>query len=439
MSYIDNLSQGYQNTYGGGYTQMYRKQPQTQIGGSQIKAPMRISLDRMYGGMPTAPPGPPTAPTFPIDVPEDYVPSAGYDDYDQYLEDQGWTLRTDDTGVDFWLPPGERGDVYETSGGITYVYRGGEWREPLTGEYATDFVSDADFIEAVRLVGYGGMEGAEQFIESFITDTPSPESGLKGTIAELKEGMELAGIDEKRQKEIIRNLKRARDAHWLKQDPIETWQDQLESLMKQFEAGEIEYIDENGGLDITALRGMGNMMSDWLADVLETSFETGLIQSDFFDAEGNLIPELENMSLFFESDPQAMENWNRYNKELAMHAIAKGQSIESAYYSEAVAGAVVGYAAQVADQATQLLANEMKMQYEYIASSFQNILVEAGLQQQSEGFIAAMDRAYAEIQQKYEMGLEELAARISENEAANRGSIFSGIFSFIVNAALTLF
>ena len=243
MSYIDNLSQGYQNTYGGGYTQMYRKQPQTQIGGSQIKAPMRISLDRMYGGMPTAPPGPPTAPTFPIDVPEDYVPSAGYDDYDQYLEDQGWTLRTDDTGVDFWLPPGERGDVYETSGGITYVYRGGEWREALTGEYTSDFVSDADFIEAVRLVGYGGMEGAEQFIESFITDTPSPESGLKGTIAELKEGMELAGIDEKRQKEIIRNLKRARDAHWLKQDPIETWQDQLESLMKQFEAGEIEYID----------------------------------------------------------------------------------------------------------------------------------------------------------------------------------------------------
>ena len=181
------------------------------------------------------------------------------------------------------------------------------------------------------------------------------------------------------------------------------------------------------------------MMSDWLADVLETSFETGLIQSDFFDAEGNLIPELENMSLFFESDPQAMENWNRYNKELAMHAIAKGQSIESAYYSEAVAGAVVEYAAQVADQATQLLANEMKMQYEYIASSFQNMLVEAGLQQQSEGFIAAMDRAYAGIQQKYEMGLEELAARISENEAANRGSIFSGIFSFIVNAALTLF
>ena len=460
MSYMDNLSQGYQNTYGGGYTQMYRKQPQTQIGGSQIKAPMRISLDRMYGGMPTAPPGPPTAPTFPIDIPEDYTPSAGYDDYDQYLQDQGWIqVRHPQSQEWILLPePTAEGMVYGD-----WVVQNGEWSlspgsmPDIPGEANEDLYGD--YQNWLSDMGESGVIEVsewpyEKFLQLMLEDLyrnpdyhPDIEERSATLIAELARLGIGVNIEYPSYGEPPDEM--ASSTPTITYGPVEEmggdglviqrWQDQLSNLMEQFAAGEIDYLDENGNLDVTALRGMGNVMSDWLADVLETSYETGIIQSDFYDEEGNLVPELESMATFFESTPQALEAWNQYNKRLAMHAISQGQSVESAYYTETTANAVAAYGAQIADQVIPLLQNEMKMQYDYIVNSFKNALDEAAADYNTEDFVNRMNDAYNAIQKQYEMGLEQLAAQISEQQSGVMGSIFSGALSFIVNMALTLF
>ena len=447
MGYMDNLSQGYQNTYGGGYTQMYRKQPQTQIGGSQIKAPMRISLDRMYGGQPTTLPQMAAAGQYNIPLPGSYQPTAGYGDYDQYLEDQGWVREYNVEAQDYVWRPGNatEGQIYQDSLGENWIFENGTWIK-YTESSMFQLPLPPETPPASQTPGPSGDLYAPP--GSLLPDTLIANwhgSGLNYRDWLLSAKMQHENYEPESEAErnyiennlnlINQELERIQEVT----PDIENWQDQLTSLMEQLEAGELDYLDENGNLDVTALREGNNIMGNWLADVLETSYETGLIQSDFFDEEGNLVPELESMAAFFESDPQAMENWNRYNKQLAMHAIASGHSVESAYYTEATANAVVAYGAQVADQITQTLSDEMKMQYEYIANSFKSAMDEAAEDYATEDFINKMNNAYDAIQQQYQMGLEQLAAQISEGQSGMMGSIFSGALSFIVNMALTLF
>jgi len=474
MGYMDNLSQGYQNTYGGGYTQMYRKQPQTQIGGSQIKAPMRISLDRMYGGVPQGPPQAPPALQYNIPIPEDtYQPTAGYTDYDAYLELQGFELYQDpQTGTELWRPANAtEGQVYTAPGGTPLIWEDNQWKlyseSRAAYETGTGGVSfDENYLMQGAITGtahwtyyqaaqYGMGNFGEMYEWARTNMGESRDYGqwawamrqeLIDVIANVNAADHVMGLSGANKEAYVQQLTDIANGLLSETQRLqnveptsENWQDQLNSLTEQLAAGEIDYLDENGNLDVTALIESGNIMGKWLADVLTTSFETGLIQSDFYDEEGNLVPELESMATYFESDPEAMEQWNRYNKELGMSAIARGQSMESAYYSETAANAVAGYGAQAADQVTKILQNEMKMQYEYIANSFKNVLTEMGRESEIEAFNIDMQNAYDEIMQTYDIGIQELADQIADGQSAQAGSIFSGIFSFIVNAAMMAF
>jgi len=466
MGYMDSLSQGYQNTYGG-YTQMYRKQPQTQIGGSQIKAPMRISLDRMYGGQPTALPTMAPAGQYPMSLPEDYQPTAGYDDYDAYLTEQGFEQYTDPvSGEELWRPANpEEGQIYQAPGDDPIIFEDGEWKdysasraayessgtldiEALTGPQTPLSAPIHWLYQAVTTGGMGNLGEIYEYVRANMDESRTYGQWLQGMRDEIIGLMDTVdaspGILQKDAvKQQLTDIADGLLAETQRLQNIEAssenWQAQLETLMEQLSSGELDYLDEEGNLDVTALIESGNVMGQWMADVLETSYETGMIQSDFFDEEGNLVPELQAMSDYFTNDPEAREAWDKYNKQLALHAIASGQSVESAYYTEATANAVAGYGAQVAGQVTTLLQNEMKMQYEYIVNSFKTAMEEAAGDYATEEFVSQMNDAYEAIQQQYEMAMEQLADAIAEGQMGTVGNIFSGALSFIVNMALTLF
>jgi len=458
MGYMDNVGGGVQDSFGG-YQQMHRKPRYAQIGNTRMQAPLSLGLDKMYGGQQTmqSAPGMESPTKYSIPMPENYVSEGGFGGtnktaaYNQYLQERGWTK--DESGR--WMPEGtEQYQTYEDAGGNRYIYTNGEWKQMTRteeGKYTLgeDYALQQARAEQTRYVEKIDEARAALTEHEKLMPTP-PNPRYAGNAAVQAYEAELAEWQAKKD-ELEHQIETYQSMiDWRKNQIMQEveregatvdtqrWQDQLQGLMDQIEMGEISYTDEEGNIDVSSLRESGNVMSDWLADVLEESANTGVIQGALTDEEGNLAPELETMVSYYESNPELQENFDRFNKQMAMNAIASGQSLNSAYYSEHTANIVADYSAQVGEHIVQTMMGELESQYNYVQNSFAAAMKQAGIDVDTDVFAANMERAYDAIREEYRQGIEQLAMAVAEREADRRGAIFSGILSFVIDSALSL-
>jgi len=211
---------------------------------------------------------------------------------------------------------------------------------------------------------------------------------------------------------------------------ITAWQTQLSDLMGDIQQG--NYIKDDGTIDYDALRNSDNIMGQWFADTLEQSYGTGLIMGDIMDESGNLAPELQVMEQYFQS-PEQEQAYNKFSRELAFNALAKGQTLNSGYYSNYVGDIVANRAAEITDQVASLLSNEIESQYKYVANSIKNMLIEAGRDAEAERLTNEMNTNFTAIQQEYQQQIDLLAQAIAEQDAAQTGDIFTGVLAAILS------
>lgn len=217
-------------------------------------------------------------------------------------------------------------------------------------------------------------------------------------------------------------------------DRITAWQTQLEDLMKGVQNGDIDYINDNGLLDTTALRNSDNIWGNWMADVLEQSYDTG-VMGDFYtvDTEGNVQFSPDVQTLIQHYNDTLTPEQDRYMKQMRLTALQNGRSVYDPYYSNAMSDYISDRSAEVANNVSQLMNKEMQDQYSYIMNSFKSVLTEAAGATQAEEFASAMNNQWADILSNYQMGLEELAQMAAEQDAAASGQTWAAIIGFISN------
>lgn len=225
---------------------------------------------------------------------------------------------------------------------------------------------------------------------------------------------------------------------------IITWTEQYQNLLEKLDSGEISYIDETGNLDTTQLRQMG-MVGNWFADVLENSYKTGLISGDIIQynpdtGKYEFAPEIQEMEnqigLMNEENKRAFQQFNR---QLALNAIASGHSLNSGFYSDYTARGIAEYSANVADQISSVMMNEIQSQYQYIANSLKQGLVDIGVNVDMEQFTADIENQWSQIQQQYQQQVEALAQQAAENSAETMGNIVTSAVALAVQTMLALF
>jgi hypothetical protein len=362
---------------------------------------------------------------------------SGYFGTVDYLTHQGYVKKIDPvTRMEIYLPPGKEGDVYKTDSDALYEYRGGDWQlwqSPLEKSFGLEGGA------------FEGVEGLTNFYETFMTLVNNPFGA--GTIAlQGAEGMteeefieRLARADNPQDSidEVIKNIATpeaiaAAQYHldpekFIPETTVESWQKQMNDLLAGLDTG--EYDLENLPED--------NIMSDWIRDVAKLSGQTGDILGDFIDEEGNLAPELQEMQNWFATHQDNQAEWQQFNRDLAMHAISQGRSVNSGYYSEHVANSVGNYAAGIATQATEIIHKEIEAQWKYIANSLERLLIDAGRASEAERFIDQMNTEYDAMLQEYNQEIMSLSEAIAQNKAAQFGDIFTGILSGILNIGLS--
>jgi len=211
---------------------------------------------------------------------------------------------------------------------------------------------------------------------------------------------------------------------------VQSWQDQMNTLMSDLQSG--KWTTDTGQMDIEAMRNSNEPFTKWMADVLEQSYKTGSIMGDFVDENGNLAPELQAMSDYFQS-PEQEQAYNKFSRELAFNALAKGQTLNSGYYSNYVADIVANRAAEISGQVSDVMMKDIEAQYTYIAESLKNMLVKAGRDAEAEALASQMDVQYATLQQQYQQQVDLLAAQAAADEAARTGDIFTGVLAAILS------
>jgi len=222
---------------------------------------------------------------------------------------------------------------------------------------------------------------------------------------------------------------------------IKSWSESYQELLEGIESGEITYLNEQGNLDLTQLRNMG-IMGNWFADVLENSYKTGVIGGNIIQyneetGEYELAPELQEMENYigFQS-PEVQEQWREYNRQLALNAIAAGHSLNSGFYSEHAANVIAEYSANVTNQVAQTMMGEIEAQYNYIANSLKQSLVELGVITDGEAFMADMATQWEANQEQYRQQIEALAMEVAETEAARFGDILTSVLTFAAQIAI---
>ncbi len=210
-----------------------------------------------------------------------------------------------------------------------------------------------------------------------------------------------------------------------------SWQRQFENLVENLEAGGFQLDD--GTVDIEGLRNSDHPFGGWLSTVLEESYKTGRIMGDIVDEEGNLAPELTEMTEYFAQNEGLKQDYMDFNRQMASHAVASGKSLNSGYYSDHVANVISQTAFDITGQVSERIMDDIKKQYDYVANSFKSLLEEARSATEAETFGNALSQAYAGIEEQYRQWAETLAASVAETEAAAQGQQITGILTFILN------
>jgi len=433
MSYLDSLPQGMQSAYGG-YNQLYKKPSYTQIGQTRVSSPMTLPLGQgMYGTQQELPEVGAGQPTPIAPTPEQGIPETGLQTgAEDYLgtEGSGWEQIVLD-GVPQWMPTNvQEGDVYETTDQKRYIWRNGEWvgegqtmpppswgNQNLYNQYinstagADDNVSYTDYLEYLRRTAVNQYEQKPDIFG----DNPALIQAIDD---------ELALIGQTPEGEVL-------------EPTIVNWQDQLSTFMESMQGGDLTYDAATGTFVDAEGNAQDSWMSTWMSEVIGRSHETGGISGeDFFtiDEDGNitLAEELQTMSDWFDQN-DVNEDYARYNRELAAHAIASGKSLNSGYYSEAAANAVSNYAAQQTDQIAKVMTDDITSQFNYIANSILNMMKDIMDVDEKQMFADAMRTQQEALEKKYAQQMQQLAMNAAETDAARFGNILSGVITAIIN------
>lgn len=463
MSYLDYMSKGMQNTYGGGYTQLFRKPQYTQIGQTKMTQPTRIGIDNMYGqspftqGLPELAP----APTYPGLPGGGTIGEGQYGaDYEEYLEASDEWNKIWVAGRERWMPANPtEGQIFDDEADQRWIFQGSEWQTAVTGgaytllteyeRYLSVLPSDKRDInyEDWLILGLG---------LSFIDNAGMEYKYHDWTNEDFYNALKLAGMSDANIRERyhealtgrgwagtpLETMEQGIEAHLGGEEYVitEDWQVGFQDVLDKMSSGEISYIDDNGLFDTTQLREQG-AMGEWLADMLEESYKTGDLAGDFYetDEEGNVVlnEDLQGMLDWFSgADETIQKQYEDYNRALARHSIQSGHSINSGYYSEAFAGAVANRAMQVTEQMSTQMMEEMEAQYNYIAKSMEDMLRDMGRDTEAGLFADAMRIQWEQAHQAYVEQARELATQIGETEGAMYGQFFSSLLILIISFIL---
>lgn len=303
------------------------------------------------------------------------------------------------------------------------------------------------------------IDSMDQYLNTLMNERSNIQQGLinfetqLGTVQEdltrsqdyetlLEEhGMDMAEFEqmsEEEQKEWLRNIPGEElpagiglTSGFQELEGLVSWQRQFENLAENLEAGGFQL--DNGTVDIEGLRNSDHPFGGWLATVLDESYKTGRIMGDIVDEEGNLAPELTEMTNFFAQNEGFKQDYMEFNRQMASHAIASGKSLNSGYYSDYVADVVSQTAFDITGQVSERIMDDIKKQYDYVTNSFVSLLEQARSATEAETFGNALSQAYAGIEEQYRQQAEIIAAQIAETEAAATGQKITGILGFILN------
>jgi len=280
-----------------------------------------------------------------------------------------------------------------------------------------------------RLLGSYGNYLRAKMIASGILNNADPLRGLKEQLDYYTQ---------------LENLPEALGGKEITPQELVSWTEGFQDLLKQIDEGKITYLTDEGQLDTSQLRQMG-VIGNWFADVLENSYKTGLVAGDIIQyneqtGQYELAPELQEMErqigLMNEENKRAFQEFNR---QLALNAIASGHSLNSGFYSDYIARGIAEYSANVADQISSVMMNEIQSQYQYIANSLVQGLRDIGAEFDTEAFMAEINNQWDQIQQQFQEQIELLAQQASEIEAQRMGEIMTSALTLAVHTLLAIF
>jgi hypothetical protein len=427
MSYLDSFS---------GYNKLYKPPKSVTIGSNTISSPTQISLDNMYGSSQASSFEIPQVTVSPYTQQVPQQPSV-LDVNDEYLQGQGWVKKDGQ-----WLPgTAEEGQTYEGANGKRYVFSNGEW---IPWE-------EAWFGPPTPTIGYGAHGVQTNIIYNDVgnmTDVQIEQmrENLDNKLKfheHLRDSAGFSNMTPQAQQELLNSIEQDKAAiekfSKYTEDKADygSWDTQLTDLVNQIDTGEIGLTDEDGLLNLDALRNSSNVMGDWMADTIEKSYDTGIIMGEFFqrDAEGNIVlsDDMQQIESYYNDilDDDMKDQYAEFRRTLARQGLASGQVMGGSAIAEAVTNYQTQVGTQVAEQVTTKLQSEMADQYDYIARALDKA-VAAGRENMEEGMFYDQVKLEQEAAlAAYEQQMKDLGFQVAETEAARVGDIFNGILSFI--------
>ena len=433
---------------------MYRRQPFTYIGQTKMSSPFKLNYDTTIAS--AAQSTAPNVGTYTLPQNEQSIPTSG----------QQMDLGTAFPGFkDQWVPgagnvsfpvSGTPGQVYEDSNGNRWYltgYKGDfpEWKKIVQNKEtgAWEFEDKSQTMQPFTYEQQSQIDTLNAQIKAinrqlqFKPSTGAQYSGGREWVNPIWAQLEGQKAELQKQLNAITQTSRT-----IGEAEIFSPVTQMKNVMKGIGAGDIKITNDDGVLDTTDLRAQGGY-GNWMADMLENSYKTGALQTDFYqtDAQGNVVkddnnkpvyvPELQTMINYITNGtPEDQQKWNQYRRDVAGYALAQGQTVNSGYYQDALASDIANRAAQASTQISTMMTKEIESQYEYITNSLGNALVEMGYLTTKEGFAQEMATNYAKINEAYREGIEELAQQVAEAHAARRGDVFAGILGGLTNVVL---
>lgn len=451
MGYLDSLPGGMQSAYGG-YSQLYRKPQYTQIGQTRVSSPTKLPLGQgMYGSQGLELPSLPEPAPYSIPESPDTIPDTQYDvDYEQALQESGnweqYTVASDNSQL--WFPSNaQQGQQYTDIAGGTWVRWGNTWLKTIPDEQGGLKFADA---EDQPIVGAAEIVDAQSQgdIDAQIAALEQEKALLRTPAGGGAPGGAEAPRNAERIREIDEEIDRLRGltpgdvpAIDTSLDTLANYEDTLENLIESLNDGDLTFDPLTGQLTDAEGNIIEGAMSTWLSGMMAESYKTGDIAGALYevDEDGNITmsQELQDlMDSYSMLDERTQGEMMEFNRQMAAHSLASGQSLNSGYYSEHVANVMADRSMKVTSTFSEQIGKEMQDQYSFIAESLSDIMKSFMSAEEVEAFNANMATQKDAIDEMIRQQSELLAASIAEADAAKTGQIITAIFTLIIGFLL---